>query len=638
MHRASSRTRSRALAALAAAALGLAGAVAAASPAHAVTYPVANEADLISAINAANVDADEDAITITGPITLTAALPQITTPLTIDGGGNTLTAGGFSAITATGGAAQVSVSNLTIAGALTGVGGGTDAMLTVTDVTVTSPTVGGIVVSDASLIVNGATVTGSTGAFGVFVQNLVMPRTIELTDLNVSGSTAGHGIIVASGFGDATVTGGSSTGNSGEGYSLAAIGDATIDVSGVTASGNSNTGIHAASVDSSSITVTSPTVHGTAATTGILMEAEGSGSVVLDGGTVDASATGIVILPDSSTAQTQALDFTASGNDVGVLAQPHGDGTVLVRDATVRNNGDLGISITGDAEPDSGGVVIVERTTVSENGVGILMAGSAVATTLHVIDSTVDDNGDASVPVGGIDVTLDDEEEFSLQRSTVSNNEAFGTGGVGVSTGADSSVGVTNSTITGNESTGSAALFISGDGAAVVRHSTIADNTLGSASAVGLRSATTDLNNTIVTDGLDVTAGSISYSLITGGLTPDADVLATAGPGNILGQDPMLDTLADNGGYTMTRLALPGSPVINGGDPAFAPLPDVEQRGTARVVDGRIDIGAVETSPALAATGANVPWWAPVVAVVLVLLGVAGVVVGRMRRRGAHRA
>ena len=47
-----------------------------------------------------------------------------------------------------------------------------------------------------------------------------------------------------------------------------------------------------------------------------------------------------------------------------------------------------------------------------------------------------------------------------------------------------------------------------------------------------------------------------------------------------VGVDPMLLPLADNGGSTLTHALLPGSPAIDGADPAFAPATD--QRGVAR--------------------------------------------------------
>ena len=62
--------------------------------------------------------------------------------------------------------------------------------------------------------------------------------------------------------------------------------------------------------------------------------------------------------------------------------------------------------------------------------------------------------------------------------------------------------------------------------------------------------------------------------------------------------EPKLGPLQDNGGPTPTRLPLPGSPLINAGDPAFQPPPDTDQRGRPRVQNGRIDIGATEAQVA----------------------------------------
>jgi Ca2+-binding RTX toxin-like protein len=58
--------------------------------------------------------------------------------------------------------------------------------------------------------------------------------------------------------------------------------------------------------------------------------------------------------------------------------------------------------------------------------------------------------------------------------------------------------------------------------------------------------------------------------------------------GNILGSDPALGALADNGGPTSTRALLPGSPAVDAADPAAAP--PFDQRGVPR----NPDIGAYE--------------------------------------------
>jgi len=108
--------------------------------------------------------------------------------------------------------------------------------------------------------------------------------------------------------------------------------------------------------------------------------------------------------------------------------------------------------------------------------------------------------------------------------------------------------------------------------------------------------------------------------------------------------DAGLGPLTNNGGPTQTRLPVAGSPAIDLGDPGFT-VPATDQRGTgfARVVNGRVDIGAVEvqTSPALAATGvdsAPTAWMASTsLATGLLLLG-ALLLTRRARRNTAKQA
>src|SRR5207249_2109811 len=65
---------------------------------------------------------------------------------------------------------------------------------------------------------------------------------------------------------------------------------------------------------------------------------------------------------------------------------------------------------------------------------------------------------------------------------------------------------------------------------------------------------------------------------------------------NLIAVDPMLGPLQANGGPTPTRLPLPGSPAIDAGNNAAA-SGALDQRGLNRIVNGTIDIGAVETQP-----------------------------------------
>jgi cysteine-rich repeat protein len=70
--------------------------------------------------------------------------------------------------------------------------------------------------------------------------------------------------------------------------------------------------------------------------------------------------------------------------------------------------------------------------------------------------------------------------------------------------------------------------------------------------------------------------------------------------GNQIGVDPRLGPLADNGGPTPTRLLLPGSPAHDAANPAAPGSGGVaceatDQRGLARPIGPRCDVGAVES-------------------------------------------
>jgi len=66
--------------------------------------------------------------------------------------------------------------------------------------------------------------------------------------------------------------------------------------------------------------------------------------------------------------------------------------------------------------------------------------------------------------------------------------------------------------------------------------------------------------------------------------------------------DPLLDTLANNGGLTSTMALIPGSPAIDAGDDAACAAPPVsgqDQRGASRSVGAgaHCDMGAYERAP-----------------------------------------
>jgi hypothetical protein len=110
--------------------------------------------------------------------------------------------------------------------------------------------------------------------------------------------------------------------------------------------------------------------------------------------------------------------------------------------------------------------------------------------------------------------------------------------------------------------------------------------------------------------------------------------LATDVTGNQLETDPLLGSLANNGGTggMATRLPLAGSPAIDLGDPAYSG-PTLDERGTgfARILGGRVDIGAVEVTPQLAPTGSVVSWWLLLLAGGAFIVGFAVLLITRRR-------
>ncbi len=70
---------------------------------------------------------------------------------------------------------------------------------------------------------------------------------------------------------------------------------------------------------------------------------------------------------------------------------------------------------------------------------------------------------------------------------------------------------------------------------------------------------------------------------------------------NLLGVDPRLGPLQDNGGPTQTMALLDGSPAFDAGNNALVPAGlTTDQRGLPRVFDGTVDIGAFESQTVLA--------------------------------------
>lgn len=210
-------------------------------------------------------------------------------------------------------------------------------------------------------------------------------------------------------------------------------------------------------------------------------------------------------------------------------------------------------------------------------------------------------------------------------RSTVSGNEATSSGGGLHNSG---KLIVTRSTFAGNGAEYGGGLATAG-GTAELRNSTVSGNqaALGAAVENGGGTDFRFVNATIASnraeldgDGVSNQSGSLTFQnsiLMDGCLFASASPVATDAGHNIelghscgltaassmVGTDPLIGLLEENGGSTPTHVLLPGSPALDAGDNAVCAGPDVlgvDQRGSQRpdgdaASGGICDIGAVET-------------------------------------------
>lgn len=275
---------------------------------------------------------------------------------------------------------------------------------------------------------------------------------------------------------------------------------------------------------------------------------------------------------------------------------------------------------------------------VASEGGGGLRAIQTTATLNRVLI-----NNNTARTGGGMDIT---DARVTLNNCQLTGNTATNTGGAVYQSNPNSVFNMTSSLVNANTADIEAGgLFLANGSSAVISNSTISGNitdgyggglntripTLISHSTIVNNIADNDNNdtnprggglffyqplavaqihNSLVANNQDKGSAdtndcalmygpsltSLGYNLVENPGTTYW-VCPFNGPGDITGQDPNLDPLLkNNGGLSFTHALLPGSPAINAGDPAFAPPPAFDQRGTGypRVEGGRLDIGAFE--------------------------------------------
>jgi hypothetical protein len=219
--------------------------------------------------------------------------------------------------------------------------------------------------------------------------------------------------------------------------------------------------------------------------------------------------------------------------------------------------------------------------------------------------------GNAGLFAGG-GILITSTGSLALDGDTISGNRTGGNGG-GVSNNPMGTLTVTNSTFSGNRASQGGAL--DNAGTASLTNSTLDGNTANGASGnpqVGIGGG---INNSgSLTLANDTIAGNVAQGLMGsagGGVGSSTPYRATntiiaqnramtgpdvepppAGTPNLIGTDPKLGPLQNNGGPTPTRALLAGSPALDAGTAAGAPAAD--QRGVPRT--GGVNLGAYQAS------------------------------------------
>ncbi|WP_338874748.1 putative Ig domain-containing protein [Spirosoma sp. SC4-14] len=231
------------------------------------------------------------------------------------------------------------------------------------------------------------------------------------------------------------------------------------------------------------------------------------------------------------------------------------------------------------------GLTLTKGGSGSGNGAAI-DAGSISTTSvssLSVVACNLDNN---SASLGHIYVY---KTNLYILNSTISNNSA----GDGIDTEYGGATGfllvIQNSTISNNSYAG---IYMNGNntGTITTTNSTFSGNQIGFYIGVNC-SATLNFKNSILANGTQFDGSGTKTILSQGNnICTDASLTPTSS-GDLINTNPLLSSLGNYGGTTLTHALLPGSPAINAGSSSGAPSTD--QRGVARV--GATDIGSFES-------------------------------------------
>ncbi|MFN8434451.1 MAG: ELWxxDGT repeat protein [Anaerolineales bacterium] len=298
-------------------------------------------------------------------------------------------------------------------------------------------------------------------------------------------------------------------------------------------------------------------------------------------------------LVNSFNGTTKIYESTFTGNST----QGNGgaiynlEGVVEIYQSTFSNNSAKqgGAIIAGTLQYGNNTTTLISESIISDNQASL--SGGAIefdSGSSMIIDKTTI-SGNTSAAAGGI--ANISGNLLTITNSTIANNIATQAPGPGGIIGLNSPVTIKNSTITGNNY---AAVYVQGN-------TTISNTTIAGNPGYGLEVLNFSLsikNSIIANNNIDCSLlNGATLSISQNNLIETNNGCGT--PASIT--DPLLGSLANNGGSTQTIALLPNSPAIDMGNNTSCEATD--QRGITRPQGSSCDIGAFEyqdlTSPSV---------------------------------------
>jgi len=242
-----------------------------------------------------------------------------------------------------------------------------------------------------------------------------------------------------------------------------------------------------------------------------------------------------------------------------------------------------GVSIFGGGISNDGELTVL-NSTLSGNHVTNIGGAIANQGTLTITNSTLSGNI-AGLDGGGIY----NQDTLIVNSSTFDGNHADS--GAGIYNTGSGTIMVSNSTFAHNDADSSGSGILNNGGTLTVSNATFSDNSaVSSGGGIYNSIGTLHLKNSILAN----TSGGANDCFSTNTLATNTNNLIENGicGGIALSDDPLLGSLADNGGSTETMVLGVGSPAIDtGDDPTCEPT---DQREINRPQGDHCDIGALE--------------------------------------------